>query len=435
MHYTQVIFASLAIILSLSSLSSAKEINSQSAPGGIPSIVSATTSRNIDSATGPKIDTNGRFQIIGADGESIFRVGGRLHLDSAIYKNDTQTTMTDGFDARRARLEFQGTMYKNFDWKFDYEFGLTSDIKAGFRDIFVRYRIPKTTSSITFGQFKEFFGLEHMNSSNDLPFVERSLPSRPFLDIAEASDGRRLGLGWNGNDRSLFTWALGAFARNTSGDSTDRLTDPFSLQSRITISPIHQETEAMHLGLNANWIDLKNDSRAKLSSRPEARIGTQSLIGFNSIPGVRNYARYALELGLIEGPIWFQGEYLLARFHRKGAAAPTFSGWHVDLGWVVTGESRVYDFERGTFKNPKLEHFVDHGGIGAFELVARLSNLDYTDEDIQGGVEHNFSSGLNWYANSNYRMMFTWTKVLSVKGGTFDGQTPDEFLFRTQFAF
>ncbi|MSP17990.1 MAG: hypothetical protein EXR74_00270 [Bdellovibrionales bacterium] len=435
MRNTKTMFTSLAMILSLSSVSPAKEINSKSALGAIPPILSATNSRNINSAVGPKIDTHGRFQITSEDGESSFRVGGRLHLDGTIYKNDSQTTMTDGLDARRARLEFQGTMYKNFDWKLDYEFGLTSEIKAGFRDIFIRYRIPQTTSSITFGQFKEFFGLEHMNSSNDLPFVERALPSRPFLDIAEASDGRRLGMGWNGNDRGLFTWALGAFTRNTSGDSTDKKADPFSLQSRITISPIHQEIEAVHLGLNANWIDLNNYDRAKLSSRPESRIGSETLIKVDLLSGERNYSRYALELGLIKGPIWFQGEYLLARFDRKGAASVTFSGWHADLGWVLTGESRVYDFERGTFKNPQLKTFVDHGGIGAFELVARLSNLDYTDEDIQGGVEHNFSSGLNWYANSNYRVMFTWTKVLSIKGGSFDGQTPNEFLFRTQFAF
>lgn len=386
-------------------------------------------------AATPKIETSGRFQITSADGNSSFRVGGRLHLDGTFFDNDTKTNETNGFDARRARLEFQGTMYKNWDWKLDYEFGQTTEVKGGFRDAFVRFRVPDSTSSVTIGQFKEYFGLEHMNSSNDLPFVERALPSRVFHDIAEASDGRRLGIGYNVNDKELTTFSLGAFARNISGDSTDEAGDPFALESRLTLSPVHSEREAVHVGLNANWIDLNDPSRGKLSSRPEARIGAETLIQTGQISNAESFSRYAAELAFVEGPAWLQAEYLFGTFDRNIDPTVTFAGWHADVGYVLTGESRVYDFERGTVKNPKVAHATDQNGCGAWELAARMSGLDYNDKDIQGGRETNFSTGVNWYPNNNFRFMLTWTKVLEVAGGEFDNQNPSEILFRSQFAF
>lgn len=397
--------------------------------------VTTTTAASAPVADMPKIDTNGRFQITSSDGNSSFRVGGRLHMDGSIYDNDSNTDLETGFDARRARLEFQATMYKYWDWKLDYEFAQTSEVKGGFRDALVRYRIPDTTSSLLIGQFKEFFGLEHMNSSNDLPFVERALPSRVFHDLAEASDGRRIGLGWTVNDKELLTLALGAFARNISGDSSDESGDPFSLQTRVTLSPMHEKGHAIHTGLSANWIDLNDPARGKLSSRPEARIGAHPLIQTGEISNADSFSRYGAELGFVHNALWSQSEYMVANFDRNEDPTVWFDGWYSSVGYILTGESRVYDFERGTFRNPVPASGFNDGGWGAWELGARLSGLNLSDEDVRGGRESNFSSGINWYPNNNFRFMFTWTRVLDVTGGEFDGASPNEFLLRTQFAF
>ena len=382
-----------------------------------------------------KIDTNGRFQVTSADGKSMFRFGGRIHLDGAFYDNASDVGFSSGFDARRARMEVQGLQDANWHWKLDYEFAQHSDVQSGFRDAFVRYTVPNTAHAVTVGQFKEFYGLESLNSSNDLAFVERALPSRTFHDIAEASDGRRIGLGLNSNDRENFTFAIGAFARNMSGDSYDQEGDPFAIEGRVTASPVHNSTTAVHAGLSANWMDINNPSFAKLSARPEARIGTSSLVSTGQMTDVESMARYGAELGGIEGPLWSQAEYMVTTMNRGSARSVQFSGWYATVGYILTGEARRYSFEKGTFSNPKISRSFSNGGWGAWELAGRLSGLDLSDQDIQGGEERNFSLGLNWFPNDTYKIMFTWTKVLDVVGGAYDGETPSAFLMRTQFAF
>jgi phosphate-selective porin OprO and OprP len=73
--------------------------------------------------------------------------------------------------------------------------------------------------------------------------------------------------------------------------------------------------------------------------------------------------------------------------------------------WLITGESRGYVFEEARFKNPKPKGIVGKGGIGAWELLARYSSLDLSDEDIDGGEEDNVTVGINWYPTPNFRFM------------------------------
>lgn len=378
------------------------------------------------------VDPVGHMKFTSADKNFSMRIGGRIHLDGTFYDNDTATDMTNAIDARRARIELRGTMYKNWDWKLDREFAQTSEVKDGFRDLFVRYTFDNKATSIIIGQFKEFFGLEHYNSSNDLAFVERALPSRTFHDIAEASDGRRIGIAVMSTLGSDFTGAFGVFGRNISGDSKDSVEDPLAVEGRVTYSPVHESGSAIHTALTANYIDLNDPSRGSLSAKPEGKLGSTALISTGSISNADTLSRFGAEFAAIQGPAWFQGEYMVGTFDRTmGDSSVTFAGWHADIGYIVTGEAREYDFASGTVKGPK----VSSEGCGAWELAARLSGLDLTDGDIIGGRETNVSAGLNWYPNNNFKFMLTLTKVLDVVGGAFDGQNPSEILFRTQFYF
>jgi phosphate-selective porin OprO/OprP len=383
-----------------------------------------------------KVETKGKLEWGTADGNFTWRLGGRLHLDGTFYDNDDGTDEKSGVDARRARVELQGTLYKHWMWKLDYEFGQTETVKQGFRDAYIRYlakdQIPGFPTTITVGQFKEYFGLEHANSSNHMPFVERAQVSRVFHDFAEASDGRRIGVGIQTAGHDLWTAAFGVFGKNVSGDSYDEHTDPFSIQGRATLSPIHTEGAAVHLGFAGNWINLDDPDAARFSQRPEARIGATRFLDTGVIQGADDVNRWGMEAGAIYGPVWFQGEYLIADVHRKSDSTVSFDGWHADVGWVLTGESRGYDYQQGVFLNPKPHGNVGNGGWGAVELAARYSLLDLSDNGIDGGEESNFTAGANWFLNPNFAFRFSWTKVLDINGGKYDGQSPSEFLMRAQ---
>lgn len=54
----------------------------------------------------------------------------------------------------------------------------------------------------------------------------------------------------------------------------------------------------------------------------------------------------------------------------------------------------------GTFRSVRPDR-----DWGALELAVRYSTLDLDDGDITGGEQSNAAIGLNWYANTNFRVM------------------------------
>ena len=100
--------------------------------------------------------------------------------------------------------------------------------------------------------------------------------------------------------------------------------------------------------------------------------------------------------------------------------------------WTITGESRGYEFDGfsgGSFKNPKPDGIVGKGGIGAWELALRYSQLNLNSNEFRGGNEKNFTAGLNWYATPNFKFMANYVNVLEVNEGPYSGAHPWGFNF------
>ncbi|MCI0637319.1 MAG: OprO/OprP family phosphate-selective porin, partial [Actinobacteria bacterium] len=126
------------------------------------------------------------------------------------------------------------------------------------------------------------------------------------------------------------------------------------------------------------------------------------------------------------GPLSLQGEFIGTSVNRERFEVPDvgFSGWYVFGSWFLTGESRPYEFDTGVFGNLKPKSVVGKGGYGAWELLARYSSLDLNDRDIEGGDEQDVTLGLNWYPNSNLRLLLNYIWVVDTNGGPFDGARP-----------
>ena len=89
---------------------------------------------------------------------------------------------------------------------------------------------------------------------------------------------------------------------------------------------------------------------------------------------------------------------------------PQFNGFYAFASYFLTGEHRPYSTSSGTFAGIKpKQNFLDgKGGLGAWEIAARYSQLDLNDEGIDGGKLGDFTFGLNWYLNPNYRVTFNY---------------------------
>ena len=77
--------------------------------------------------TAPTISVGlGGFTASSADSNFVFSLKGVIQVDSRTFFHDSAIKNNDGFILRRARPIFQGTLYRDFDFKFMPDFGGSS---------------------------------------------------------------------------------------------------------------------------------------------------------------------------------------------------------------------------------------------------------------------------------------------------------------------
>jgi len=125
------------------------------------------------------------------------------------------------------------------------------------------------------------------------------------------------------------------------------------------------------------------------------------------------------------GPFHAQAEY----FDSEEGQVDV-DGYYVQLGWIITGESRPY--KAGAFKRVKPA-----SPKGAWEVVARFEDGDgkYSDVGLAtttGGKTDGKQTtlGVNYYANKNVRLGMSY-----MDGEEANGASGDEVRARLQYAF
>jgi phosphate-selective porin OprO/OprP len=95
-----------------------------------------------------------------------------------------------------------------------------------------------------------------------------------------------------------------------------------------------------------------------------------------------------------------------------------YHGGYAQVLYFLTGESFHYNkksavFERTTpYENFFLVRDGQGGhccGLGAWQIGARYNYLDLNDQNLDGGILHNLTAGVNWYWNPNMKMQFNYS--------------------------
>lgn len=174
----------------------------------------------------------------------------------------------------------------------------------------------------------------------------------------------------------------------------------------------------------------------RFRDRPESRPTEGTRLIDTSSLDARSTTKAGLEFGFLSGPFHASAEYLQAEVDRDSGSDLTFNGWHVQAGYVLTGETRGY--------RPTGFRTIDpQRPSGAWEIAARYSSVDLGDADILGGEQNNFTLGLNYYVSSNLRFMANYVMVDvkdsdavdSLSNGAFRDDSPNIFLARMQYNF
>ena len=366
----------------------------------------------------------GLLKFSSADGTDQFQIGGRIEVDGAVYDQD-ERELGNGTQLRRARLFMAGKLNDTWGFKGEFDFAGGS---VGITDVYIQNTLFPWT--VTLGHFKEYYSLEQQTSEKYITFMERSLPGAFF-------PGRNLGLGLtNGGD----TWsaAFGVFGEGfkTNNDTAGKEQDAgYGATGRVTWAPFGHGDLMLHLGASASYRQLNDSHTLRYRSRPESNITNVRLVDTGVIDDSDNRTLYGLEAAGVVGPWSAQGEYFLANVDRRGGGNVNFEGWYVQTAYVLTGESRNYSASSGKFERFTPSRSVSDGGPGAWQLAARVSEVDLNDGAINGGKERNLTLGVNWFLEPTLRLSLNYVNVLEVDGGPNAGDKPSSYEARAYIEF
>ncbi|MDH5407430.1 MAG: porin, partial [Gammaproteobacteria bacterium] len=200
------------------------------------------------------------IKLTSSDGRYQFELGGRVMIDVAHYQED-QTTLGDGTELRRARIELEGAIY---DWA--YEFGLDvadEDGAAEVKDAYIEY-LGWDSMKLKLGQFKQPFSLEELTSSKYITFMERALPNT-------FAPGRTIGVGVQTYGKNTNIGA-GFFGQAYDEDQDGEGDESNSVSVRLVYAPSHEKQSVLHFGLSANYFN------------PASAPGDTATVGFDSRP-------------------------------------------------------------------------------------------------------------------------------------------------------
>ncbi|TAK94999.1 MAG: porin [Verrucomicrobia bacterium] len=369
------------------------------------------------------IGQNG-FALRSADTNFVIRFRGLVQLDSRTFINDNPSSLgNDGFFLRRARLIFEGTVFRDFDFALVPEFGGIGT--PSILDAYLSYRYAPELQ-LRAGKFKQPVGLERLQSDNWTFFVERGFPSQLTAD-------RDLGLMLHGDvGDGLLTYAAGVF--NGIGDNRSAggliLDDQKHFAGRVFVQPfLHGDVKALRglgVGIGGSFGNAKTAAGLPanggyLSDALQPWFSYLSGTGTNAnVTAYGQQWRIAPQASWYFGPFGLIGEYTISsqelRRTEGPTAAPTVdlrsvknTAWQVAAGWVLTGEDSS---PKGV--TPRRNFDPRSGAWGAWELVARYGVLDVDDAVFAGArpfanpansasKDTGWGVGLNWYLNRNLR--------------------------------
>lgn len=397
----------------------------------------------------------------------VVRPFGRVHIDGANFEQDTDNRATvgnamSGFDLRRARFGFEGEGFDTFFYRFDIDFasldaGSNNAISPNKRPVVVDAYIDTLNlplmGNLRVGRFREPFGLDRLDSTHDLPFMERALPTNALVPF------RNLGLmGFDCNEAETMTWAYGVFTENSNayGEALPS-SGGIAATGRATWLPWYDEFAngryLFHLGASYSY-RLVSNHRTRFGTIPEIGIKQDTALSLFQTPRFVNtplidmldYHVAGVEALTHLGSLTLQGEYTFVQGDQIGNPNLFFHGGYVEAMYFLTGEHRSYLRKLG-IHGPTLLHNnffrvdTEHGiqtGPGAWEATARVSTLDLNSQNINGGQLTDLTLGLSWYFAPRSRIMFNYVHAfLEAKGlnTTVTDSNADIYAVRYQWAF
>jgi len=337
-------------------------------------------------------------------------IGGAILLDHNIEAQDNNNItqvgkVNPGTEFRGDRLMLTGQLlfFKN-PWRYMVSANFNGldapegDKTFSFIDWSIDIPIGKKSGWFTLGKQKEGVGYEYYSPGTQLFFTERG------SGVPALVRQRNIGIRYSNsvlNQRLIFT--VGAF-NNYWETGKSFSANGSQITARVVYLPEYKsDRELLHVGVGYRYTDA-TDSLLGYKGKPESNTAPSY---FNTGSITASSANTIMfELIKVSGPLSFIGEYMNNFVNNPGQNL-SFHYMQLAGSWFITGENRRYNRQSGVLGKlvPKKNfNFKKKPGPGAWELGARYTNSDFSDQNIQGGKFGRFTGALSWYPNAHFRL-------------------------------
>lgn len=399
-----------------------------------------------------------------AAGKSAVSLSGRALYDFAYFTQSsvnqaTYGNMLDGSGPRSIRIGAAGRTYDTISYKFELDFnGGVYDNTPGpssallgagitYRDVYIGFTDLPMIGNLWVGHYREPYSLETINGPLTIMFMESTMSDFEWSP------------GWNWGvmafdqdaDRRTF-WQAGVFQNDLPDTLPQRLSDNLAcaLTTRIAHLLWYDESAPdrglLHLGASYSYRNGFGNAH-NFRARPNTGFGgSAAFIINNGNPNLADYQLFGAEFAFAYGALLVESEAKAAVLNPAAGGNPeaTLRAYHIQFGYLLTGENRDYDRDRGFFGRvvPHQNFFRvrDENGdiatsLGSWEIAYRFDYLDTTEAYwLNRDLAATHTVGLNWGLTPNCRMCFDWVHALPNRNGT-SGGTADVTMIRVQTDF
>jgi len=410
----------------------------------------------------------GRPTITASDGRFSLALRALGQFDTAYYMQSARAALlpsgkdlSSGGNFRRVYLGLTGTLFGDWSYNFNYDFGGSggTETPGHIQSVYLEYDGLKPFG-VRVGAFPPSASLEDNTSPADTPFLERNSPADLARNIA-GGDGRDAFAIFYAGDQ---LYGSLAYTGDKIADSSV-FDEQQALIGRLSYLFTSSDDLKVVGSANGSYVFKIADTAAggnaaraiTLSDPPELTVddaGTK-LITTGTL-NAESVTQWGVEGAVQSDSLYTQAGYFGYNVDQRGTAPSySFDGWYGEATWVLSGESRVYNPATASFTNPKprIPFSLKGGGWGAWEIAARYSDLDLNDNagvlgqntpvgGIRGGDQRILTGAINWYPNSALKIELQFQNVEISRLGTFQGtpnlkigQAYDTIALRTQIQF
>jgi len=417
------------------------------------------------------------FGLKSADGKNEIKLRGLLQADYRYFDegvNDVRNRSNiragsldaNGFhDAedtgllRRVRPTIEGTLFGKYDFRFTPEFAGGSSSVV---DAYIDARFDPSFK-VRAGKFKSFVGLERLQSGSDIKFLERSYVTNAILpnrDLGVAVHGDVFG-----NKLNYAFGIVNGVADGGNISTGTEFNEDKELTARLFATPFKESDSALAglgFGIGATYTDSQGERNLDWTGTTSADATRNGLPSYVS-EGQQTFFRYntaavadGKRFRVSPQAHYYIGPFgLLAEYARVAQDVSLLSSttsntntvissgtnktlhhdaWEIAASYLLTGEDASF---KGV--KPKRDFDLDKGGWGAWELVARYSEIEldddtfrnpagtaftgaYADLSTSAKKAQTWTGGVNWYLNPNVKLAVNYEQT-KFEGGAGIGIT------------